>query len=269
MCTLSPICLCLPYILSLTVSSVRRVWCVPHHSPRTACYHSNTGDRAQENYRRTEIEWERESLWERYQDVYFCTIHMPPSVSPYYNEEGFEILHSHSLLWVTWVHFYFIFIWIWRLKNVTSIQMGKFTNMVTEWLIRGNRYPTNGHIIGRAWSCSFTTCSKNPKHYIYSFQLPTFERHECSIIHCYNKWLKKQKKQRNIDFTDLKVFVVFGTRVKKKKKLAWGERRWDHKRKNNQFRIKPHQPDTLFSFHCILMNHLHHLGPVIAGVILF
>lgn len=54
--TLSPICLCLPCFLSLPVS---RVWCVPHHSPRTACYHSNTGDREQENYRKTEMEWER------------------------------------------------------------------------------------------------------------------------------------------------------------------------------------------------------------------
>lgn len=35
----------LPHFSFLPLSSVRRVWCVPHQSPRTACYYSNTGDR--------------------------------------------------------------------------------------------------------------------------------------------------------------------------------------------------------------------------------
>lgn len=34
-----------------------RVRCVLHHSPRTASYHSNTGDGEREKYRKAETEW--------------------------------------------------------------------------------------------------------------------------------------------------------------------------------------------------------------------
>lgn len=80
--------------LSLPVSSARRVWCVPHHSPRTACYHSNTGDREQENYRKTEIEWDKVCEREREREIrmFTCVLYTLLYLYP------LNKMRTHSLL---------------------------------------------------------------------------------------------------------------------------------------------------------------------------
>ena len=64
--------------------------------------------------------------------------------------------------------------------------MEKFTYMVKEWLIRGK---VMQQIFCKWWHYS-SDIRRIYMIYIYSFYLPTFEKHK-SITHCYNKWLKK------------------------------------------------------------------------------
>lgn len=83
--------------LSLPVSSARRVWCVPHHSPRTACYHSNTGDREQENYRKTEIEWDKVCEREREIRMFTCVLYTLLYLYPLNKMSTHSLLGSFTL----------------------------------------------------------------------------------------------------------------------------------------------------------------------------
>lgn len=144
----SPICLCLLHFPSLPVSSVRRVWCVPHHSPRTACYHSNSGDREQENYRKTEIEWERvcdkEKVWEREGERSGCLLvdytHASICVP-------FTIMRIHSdpLLCVFRANFTNL-----RLEQIILIQIETLTYMTPHpcqrWPLRGKIMQLNNNV---------------------------------------------------------------------------------------------------------------------------